>query len=147
MFFRREKPHVPSFDERLQTLAQLDVKLSKKSSDTAVVMRGICAAVIRKTGETDCQVDPCGIVVGNEIGELVDGGNQKYWLTPSGKKAAATAEQLESLHEFNEDLKEGLGLTSLYNEGLGSVNSLHLYDRVQDRDRGVPKRPWEKVSA
>jgi hypothetical protein len=31
----------------------------------------------------------------------------------------------------------------LYNESLGTVSTFYLYDRVQDRDRGVPKRAWE----
>jgi hypothetical protein len=40
-------------------------------------------------------------------------------------------------------LREGLGLTSLYNEALGTVSTQYLYDRVKDRDHGVPKRAWE----
>jgi hypothetical protein len=51
---------------------------------------------------------------------------------------------LKALHEFEEDLKEGLGLESLYNESLGTVSTYYLYDRVKDRDRGVPKRVWEQ---
>lgn len=148
MFFRREKPHVPSFDERIQTLAQSGITASRKGDGKAVVMRGTYAAVITEKSEDSYLIDPIGVVIGNEIGELVDGGNQKYWLTPHGHKAAATAEQLQAIHALEEDLREGLGMTSLYNEGLGSVNALHLYDRVKDRDRGVPKRAWEdKVNA
>ena len=51
--------------------------------------------------------------------------------------------ELQALHAFEADLKEKLGLTSLYNEGLGTVSTLYQYDRVKDRDRGVPKRIWE----
>jgi len=146
MFFRREKAHVPDFDQQLQTLAKAGINASKKSADSAAVMRGACAAVIRRKSATDFVIDPAGIVIGNEIGELVDGGNQKYWLTKSGRKEAAQAVQLQDLHAFTEDLREALGLTSFYNEGLGTVNALHLYDRVEDRDAGVPRRPWEKAS-
>lgn len=147
MFFRREKPRIPLFDERLKDLEKTGIRSAKKSSDSAIVMRGRCAAVIRKTGENDYVIEPVGVAVGKELGELTDAGNQKYWLTPSGKKEAATADQLKELHAFQEDLREGLGLTSLYNEGLGSVNSLHIYDRVTDRDKGVAPRPWEKARA
>lgn len=147
MFFRREKPRIPSFDERLKDLQKAGIRSAKKSSDSAVAMRGRCAAVIRKTGESDYRIDPVGIAIGNEVGELTDAGNQKYWLTPGGKKEAATADQLKELHAFKEDVREGLGLTSLYNEGLGSVNSLHIYDRVKGRDKGVGPRPWEKARA
>ncbi len=147
MFFRRPKPQIPTFEERLRLLQGLGIHSSRRGGDSAVVMRGECAAVIKQTGENAYTIDPLGVVAGNEIGELCDGGNQKYWLTPSGKKEPALAEQLKNLHAFGEDLRQGLGLTSLYNDGLGSVNSLHLYDRVQDRDRGEPRRAWEKVGA
>ena len=45
----------------------------------------------------------------------------------------------------SDDLKEGLGLTSLYNTSLGTVSALHLYDRVVERDQKthVP-RPWDR---
>lgn len=147
MFFRREKPHVPTFEERLRSLQGTGISYAMKSSGVAAVMRGECAAVVKQTAEDTYVVDPLGVVIGKEIGELCDGGNQKYWLTPSGRKEAALAEQLKSLHAFGEDLREGLGQTSFYNEGLGSVNALHLYDRVKDRDRGEPRRAWEKVEA
>jgi hypothetical protein len=44
----------------------------------------------------------------------------------------------------DEDLREGLGLTSLYNLSLGTTSEEHLYDRVVDRDKGAAARPWEK---
>ncbi len=81
--------------------------------------------------------------MGNEIGMLVDGGFQKFFRTPSGKTKPALAEELKALHDFEEDLKEGLGQQSYYNESLGTVSTFYLYDRVKDRDRGVPKRVWE----
>ena len=74
---------------------------------------------------------------------LVDGGYQKFFLTPSGKKKPALADELKALHDLEADLKEKLGLPSLYNEGLGTVSTLYQYDRVKDRDRGVAKRAWE----
>ena len=144
MFFRREKIHVPSFDECLQTLSQKGITSSRKGEAQAAVMRGPVAAIVTQKAEATYVIDPIGLVIGNEIGELVDGGNQKYWLTPHGQKEPAQADQLHAIHALEEDLREGLGMTSLYNEGLGSVNSLHLYDRVKDRDRGVPTRPWEE---
>jgi hypothetical protein len=55
----------------------------------------------------------------------------------------ATAEELGELHDFEEDLKERLGQESYYNESLGTVSAYYQYDRVKDRDRGVPKRAWE----
>ncbi len=81
--------------------------------------------------------------MGDEVGYLVDGGFQKFFRTVSGRERPATAEDLKVLHDFEEDLRESLGLTSLYNESLGTVSTYYLYDRVKDRDHGVPKRAWE----
>ena len=68
---------------------------------------------------------------------------QKFFLAPGGQKKPALASELRDIHEFEEDLREALGLVSLYNESLGTVSTEYLYDRVQGRDHGVPKRPWE----
>jgi len=139
MFFRREKVKVLSFTEHLDALRQAGFTIQEPGSGKAVAIRGGCVAVV----EEDPRLAHIGWLVGNEIAELVDGGNQKYWRTPSNVREAARAEQLQALHAFEEDLREELGLTSLFNESLGTVNASHMYDRVVDRDRGVPKRPWD----
>lgn len=107
------------------------------------VARGECAADLKDSNGSVEIVGRAGIQVGGEIGALVDGGFQKFFQTPSGKKHPALAEQLKTLHAFEEDLKEALGQESYYNESLGTVSTFYLYDRVQDRDRGVPKRAWQ----
>lgn len=87
-----------------------------------------------------------GNLVGGEISKLVDGGYQKF-LKTSKLEIAATAEHLQSLHRFSEELKEATGATSLYNESLGSVSESYQYDRVKDRDLPDgkrPRRPWEQ---
>jgi len=88
-------------------------------------------------------VERPGLVMGSEIGALTDGGYQKFFLTPGGKRKPALAADLRALHDFEEDLRESLGQISLYNESLGTVSTFYLYDRVKDRDHGVPKRAWE----
>jgi hypothetical protein len=85
-----------------------------------------------------------GRIIGNEIGALVDGGFQKFFETSSKRRIPALAADLKAIHAFQEDLREGLGLISLYNESLGTTSTKYLYDRVQDRDHGVPQRPWEQ---
>jgi len=85
-------------------------------------------------------------VIGGERAELVDRGFQKFFKTTK-LDLPATAEQLAELHRFSEELKEVLGYTSLYNEGLGSVSAHYQYDRVVSRDlpeASRPKRPWQK---
>jgi hypothetical protein len=86
---------------------------------------------------------PAGWLVRGEIGALTDSGYQKFFLTRSGHRQPALASDLKALHDFQEDLREALGQTSLYNESLGTVSTFYLYDRVKDRDHGVPKRAWE----
>lgn len=90
-----------------------------------------------------------GCLIGGEIAKLVDHGNQKL-LQTTKTEIAATAEHLKALHQFAEELKEGTGGISLYNESLGTVSAEYNYDRV--RGRSVPegqrtKRPWEKTTA
>ena len=89
-------------------------------------------------------VNKAGLFIGGEIGLLANHGYQMFWETPSGKRMPAQASQLRELHEFQEDLKEGLGLTSLYNLSLGTTSDAHMYDRVTDRDQGPHSHPWDK---
>jgi len=90
-----------------------------------------------------------GYVIGGEISKLTDLGHQKV-LRTSKADYPATAEHLTALHDFSEELKEGIGATSLYNEGLGTVSESYMYDRVKGRDLPEserPKRPWQKAAA
>jgi hypothetical protein len=84
-----------------------------------------------------------GILIGAEIAVLVDGGFQKFFRTPHGIRKPATADHLNALHDFEEDLMEAFGEKVLYNTALGTVSTYYQYDRVKDRDRGVPKRAWD----
>lgn len=143
MFFRREKPHTPSFSELMEDLRKQGFTVASESGGGMRVSKNGCAAVVTERAGTRPDVAKAGVLLGSEIGLLCDGGYQKFWLAPSGTRAPATADHLRALHNFEEDLREALGLISLYNQGLGSTNELHIYDRVKDRDHGVPRRPWE----
>jgi len=143
MFFRRKRPHEVTFEERLQQASQAGFQVEKESGSRARIVRDGCAARVSDVPGGLPRLEEAGPVMAGEIGLLVDGGFQKFWRTSSGRKAPAIAGQLKTLHAFQEDLREALGLESLFNEALGTVNDLHLYDRVKDRDQGVPKRPWE----
>lgn len=108
------------------------------------MVRDGCAAVLEDAPKLGPRVaERAGVWDGKAIATLVDGGFQKFLQTSEGRRRPALAEDLRAIHAFQEDLREGLGLTSLYNESLGTVSNSYLYDRVKDRDRGVPKRPWE----
>ena len=147
MFFRREKPHNPSFSERIDNVKKYRFTVANEGSGRVRVSRDGCAAVIEDRTDGPPHVNKAGLVIGNEIGESMHGGYQTFWRTPSGRLAPALAGQLKALHSFEEDLKEALGLTSLYNESLGTTFDQHMYDRVLNRDRGAPVRPWERKAA
>ena len=86
-----------------------------------------------------------GYLVGSEISKLVNKGYQQF-LKTSKTEVPATADHLKALHSFSEELKEALGLPSLYNESLGTVSESYQYDRIVDRDKPAAdrkKRPWE----
>ena len=144
MFFRREKIHQSTFEERTANLKQFRFQSIRQSSDAARVTRGHIGAILENMGAGKVKIGKAGVLVGEEIGELVNLGYQMIVRTPSGVEIPALASQLKELHAFDEDLREGLGLTSLYNVSLGTTTDEHLYDRVVDRDKGAALRPWEK---
>jgi hypothetical protein len=143
MFFRREKPHQPTFSERIDGLRKLGFSTSPAGSGKAQVTRDGIGAVIEDRPGQHPHVNKAGFVLGDEIGLLVNRGFQMFWKAPGGRTAPALATQLKALHAFEEDLWEGLGLPSLYNESLGTTSDLHLYDRVQHRDQGDADKPWD----
>src|SRR3954454_6482598 len=142
MFFRRDRPKVPTLKDRLDALKSAGFTVEHQGEGVRV-SRGDCAVDLRDANGAVRIEERAGILIGGEIGVLVDGGFQKFFRTPKGTRIPATADQLKALHNFEEDLKEALGEKSLYNESLGTVSTFYLYDRVQDRDRGVPKRAWD----
>jgi len=108
------------------------------------------SAAIQKDGEEGVRIFAYpGYLVGTEISKLINRGYQQV-LKTSKTEVAATADHLKALQQFTEELKEALGLPSLYNESLGTVSEAYQYDRVVGRDKPAvdrPKRPWERARA
>jgi hypothetical protein len=108
------------------------------------------SAAIQKDGEDGVKIFAYpGYLIGSEISKLVNRGYQQF-LKTSKTEVPATADHLTALQRFTEELKEALGLPSLYNESLGTVSESYHYDRIQDRDKPKaerPKRPWEKAGS
>lgn len=139
MFFRRQTPSTPTLESRLEALRKLGFSIEPLAGARVRALRAGCAAVL----EEGRVVERPGVLVNGAIATLVDGGFQKFLQIPGGTRRPALAADLRAVHEFQEDLRQALGLTTLYNESLGTVSNSYVYDRVKDRDRGVPKRPWE----
>jgi hypothetical protein len=143
MFFRRERPKNPTYSERLESLRRAGFAVEPRAGSAVRVSRGGYAAELDEVDDKVHVAARAGVLTGGEIGALVDGGYQKFFRTPSGKQMPALANELKAIHDFEEDLKEALGEESYYNESLGTVSTYYIYDRVENRDRGVPKRAWE----
>ena len=147
MFFRHEKPQQWTFEERISHLKEFGFSSASLGAGKVRVTRGHFAAIVENAAEGKVQVDHAGLLKGDQIATLANRGYQMFFRTPSGQEFPALAQQLKDLHAFDEDLREGLGLTSLYNLSLGTTTDAHLYDRVEDRDRHSHVRPWENKGA
>src|SRR5262245_20215817 len=126
MFFRREKPKQPTFQDRLEAARQAGFTVEPQAGGQYKISRDGCAAVVAEADGKPRIVQRAGILLNGEIATLVDEGFQKFFQTPSGKRKPALASELKPVHNFQEDLREALGLTSLYNESLGTVSNLYL---------------------
>jgi len=106
------------------------------------------SAAIQKDGDDHVKIFAYpGYLIGGEISKLVNKGYQQF-LKTSKTEVPATADHLKALQQFTEELKEALGLPTLYNESLGTVSESYHYDRIENRDKPAaarPKRPWEKA--
>lgn len=138
-----------SFENALRWLTDHGFEVTRPIAGNNIyrVAKDQCVAEIEvaKDGNSRIAGFPTCLVAG-EPAVLMDRGYQKFFKT-SKIEIAATAEHLETLHRFSEELKEALGYTSLYNEGLGTVSGSYQYDRVVGRDLSEekrPTRPWEK---
>jgi len=109
-----------------------------------------CSAAIQKNGDDGVKIFAYpGYLIGSEISKLVNRGYQQF-LKTAKTEVPATADHLKALQQFSEELKEALGLPSLYNESLGTVSDAYQYDRIEDRDKPKgerPRRPWEVEGA
>src|ERR1041385_4982714 len=107
MFFRRPHTHQLTFEERMERVKQAGFEVSTLSNGRFRISRNSCAAAMEKTPDGSARiVQRAGILMGDEIGALVDGGFQKFFRTTGGKRKPALASDLKALHDFEEDLRE-----------------------------------------
>ncbi|MGB8769521.1 MAG: hypothetical protein WCC92_07900 [Candidatus Korobacteraceae bacterium] len=126
-----------------------DVLEAPGTSNRVFLKKYKCSAAIERTEDGSVKVFAYpGYLINGEISKLVDHGYQKVLKTTKAEYPA-TADHLKALHQFSEELKEGIGTISLYNEGLGTVSESYMYDRVRGRDlpeNERPKRPWQSAA-
>jgi hypothetical protein len=139
-----------TFEDAVNYLREhgFDVLEAPGTSGRVFVKKYNVSAAIQKAEDGGIKIFAYpGYLIGTEISKLVNKGYQQF-LKTSKTEVPATADHLKALHAFSEELKEALGLPSLYNESLGTVSEAYQYDRIVDRDKPAPerkKRPWEVV--
>ena len=139
-----------TFDEAVQWLRDNGFDLIEAPGTTGRVFlkKYNVSAAIQKDGEEGVKIFAYpGYLLNGEISKLINRGYQQV-LKTTKTEVAATADHLRALQQFSEELKEALGLPSLYNESLDTVSEAYQYDRIKDRDKPEadrPKRPWERV--
>src|SRR6266481_5110996 len=151
--FRREmatKVEERTYEDAVQHLRDngFDLTEAPGTPGRVCVRKYNVSAAIQKDGDEGVKIFAYpGYLISGEISKLINRGYQQV-LKTSKTEVAATADHLKALQQFSEELKEALGLPSLYNESLGTVSEAYQYDRIADRDKPTterPKRPWERV--
>jgi hypothetical protein len=100
-----------------------------------------CGAEFRRTPDNHYQMTvPPTILLNGQFTRLWDAGYQKFLLTDDGRKIPANADELVRMRRFNEELRTALGIPTYYNEALGSIAQVSVYDRVAGRSGDVPDR-------
>jgi hypothetical protein len=122
----------PTLEQQLQCLRSYGVEATSAGSGRWSVQKDDCVAVLEQTPGGLRLAGPTGFQIGTEVGQLLDGGYQKFLLTPT-RKLPATAEHLRKMHAFQEALSAALGEPALYNLSLGTVSTTYHYDRVKGR--------------
>jgi hypothetical protein len=127
----------PTFDQILSDLRahKFDVRNLPGVANEVLVEKNGVGAILKKSpdGKTASLTANPGFLLGGEISRLLDRGNQKF-LKTSKLEIPAASDHLRAVHLFSEELRERAQVDSLYNESLGTVSDVYLYDRVKGRD-------------
>jgi hypothetical protein len=124
----------------IESLAALGFSVGSTRGVVRVEKYG-CGAEFRKGTDDRFQMTVMPtIMLCAKFTRLWDAGYQKFLLTDDGQKIPALATHLENLRKFNEELRTALGVPTFYNEALGSVSQVSVYDRVKGRPGDVPDK-------
>ncbi len=113
--------------------------LVRSSGGVVRIEKYNCGAELRKEpqGSFRMTIIPSNMHQG-QFTRLWDAGYQKFLLTNEGQKVPIRVTQLSDLRRFNEELRTALGVSTYYNEALGSTCHYSVYDRVKGRTGDVP---------
>lgn len=144
------KSAAPSFNQIIENLRSRGFEVSPFAgvSGGFLVSRYGAAAVLVQAANMEggpaTFAERPGILIRGEVARLLDRGYQKFIKT-SQYELPATAAQLHAIHQFQEELTQSIGGTSLYNQSLGTTSDVYEYDRLRGREaeEPAPRRPWE----
>lgn len=113
--------------------------LVRSSGGVVRIEKYNCGAELRKTPEGAFQMTVLpAIMHDGQFTRLWDAGYQKFLLTHDNRKIPIRVNQLAELRRFNEELRTALGVSTYYNEALGSTCLVTVYDRLKGRLGDVP---------
>lgn len=124
--------------KQIESLAALGFTVGSTRGVVRVEKYGSGAEFRKGSGEMYQMTVVPTIMLNGRFTRLWDAGYQKFLLTDDGVKLPALATHLENLRMFNEELRTALGVPTFYNEALGSVSQISVYDRVKGRKGDVP---------
>jgi hypothetical protein len=98
-----------------------------------------CGAEFRRVpdGRFQMTILPA-LLIDGQFTRLWDAGYQKFFITDDERKVPAVSRALQQMRKFNEELRSALGVSTYYNEALGSTCQVTTYDRVQGEPGDVP---------
>ena len=136
--------------DKIFTQAQIETLSAKgflvrNSGGVVRIEKYNCGAELRKEAQNGFRMTIIpSIMLQGQFTHLWDAGYQKFLLTNDGRKVPIRVHQLADLRCFNEELRTALGVSTYYNEALGSTCHYSVYDRVKGR---VGDNPDETVGA
>ena len=113
--------------------------LVRSSGGVVRIEKYNCGAELRKEAQGGYRMTIIpSIMVQGQFTHLWDAGYQKFLLTNEGRKIPVRVTQLADLRRSNEELRTALGVSTYYNEALGSTCHYSVYDRVKGRTGDIP---------
>ncbi len=113
--------------------AGFEVAVSPGSPETLQVKKNNCTRELTRNGAGAwVPAGPPCFLVRSLACELEDRGFQKFWRRED-QRFPVRVEELKTLQRFDQQVRELLGLTSLYNESLGTTSARSAYDRLDGR--------------
>src|SRR5258707_13070535 len=118
-----KEPQQRTYEEAVNWLRDhgFDILDARETQNRVFLKKLSCSAAIQKAEDGGVRLfAKPGFLIGSEISRLIDKGYQKF-LKTTKTEVPATADHLQALHQFSEELREATGDTSLYNQSLGTV--------------------------